>query len=315
MNCIRRNWIEVFEKYNHKYRSEGNDAAFKSFAGVPMEVAEKIFLDYEHSVFLPTRDILLIVLHFLKCMEKEHDATSRFRFGSRNTYRKKLWNAIYYLDLMMKEISFDERLDDYLPTSNIPIFSKMSIIIDGTQCPIYCPNGIETTKEERISYFSGRSKDNTYSRYNLNYTVGVHIKTGRIVYIGGPHKGKVHDLECLRREGLIGEIVANNPCELILADKGYAGESIIVTPHKKPKNGLLTEEQLGFNRVITSVRQLVECTLNRLKNWGCLGKSGRWKLQNDEEKHRAVFNVCCQITNVSLQRNPVWNQVNWYLVE
>jgi len=64
------------------------------------------------------------------------------------------------------------------------------MIIDGTQSPIYCPNGNGTTKEERIEYFSGRSKDNTYSRYNLNYTVGVQIKSGKIVYIGGPHKVK-----------------------------------------------------------------------------------------------------------------------------
>jgi hypothetical protein len=48
------------------YRSEGNDRAFKAFAGVHMAVAEKIFLDHRHFVFLPTRDILLMVLHFLK---------------------------------------------------------------------------------------------------------------------------------------------------------------------------------------------------------------------------------------------------------
>ncbi len=277
---VRDPWISLYKKYNHKYRSEGQDRAFKSFAGVPIEVAERIFIDYQHQLFLPTRDILLIVLHFLKTFESEDDATGRFCFGSRNTYRKKLWKAIFYLDTMMNEISLDNRLDNNLISfSHNPIFKNVSMIIDGTQCPIFCPNGSTTTKADRISYFSGRSKDNTYSRYNLNYTVGVHIKTGKIIYVGGPHKGKVVDIECVRREGLIGNIISRNPFELILADKGYIGEPIFVTPIKKSPNQFLTEEQVGYNRIIASVRQIVECSLNRLKNWGCLGRKGRWRLQ------------------------------------
>jgi hypothetical protein len=310
---IRDPWISLYEKYNHKYRSEGDDAVFKTFTGVPIQVAERIFIDYQHQLFLPTRDILLMVLHFLKSHETENDATGRFYFGSRNTYRKKLWKAIFYLDTIMDEISLEERFSKYCPLSGPSIFNRVSMVIDGTQCPIFCPNGMNTTKADRISYFSGRSKDNTYSRYNLNYTVGVHIKTGQIVYVGGPHKGKVNDIECVRREGLIGTILSKDPYELILADKGYIGEPIFVTPIKKPKNGFLTEEESGYNRVIASVRQIVECSLNRLKNWGCLGRNGRWKLMGDEGKHKAVFNVCCQITNIAMQRNPVWSEVNWYL--
>ncbi len=269
-------------------------------------MAESLFLDYQHQLFLPTRDVLFIVLHFLKSFESEDDASGRFHFGSRNTYRQILWKAVFYLDTTMNEVSLDDRLYDYIPSSNVPIFNRVTMIIDGTQCPIYCPNGNNTTKEERIEYFSGRSKDNTYSRYNLNYTVGVHIKSGKIVYIGGPHKGKVNDIECVRREGLIGKILSKDPYELVLADKGYIGEPIFITPIKKPINGFLTDAECGYNRVIASVRQLVECVLHRLKIWGCLGKNGRWRLMGDEDKHRAVFNVCCQITNVAMQRNPVW---------
>jgi len=116
----------------------------------------------------------------------------------------------------------------------------------------------------------------------------------------------------VRREGLIGNILSKDPYELVLADKGYIGEPIFVTPIKKPIH-LLTDAQCGYNRVIASVRQLVECVLHRLKIWGCLGKNGRWRLMGDEDKHRVVFNVCSQITNVAVQRNPVWSEVNWYL--
>jgi hypothetical protein len=136
------------------------------------------------------------------------------------------------------------------------------MIVDGTQCPIYCPNGKNTTKQEKIEYFSGRSKDNTYSCYNLNYTVGVHIKSGKIVYVGGPHEGRVNDVECVRREGLIGNILSIDPFEMVLADKGYIGEPVFVTPVKKPRHGFLTDAETGCNRVIASVRQLVECVLS-----------------------------------------------------
>jgi len=78
------------------------------FCWVPIEVAEKLFLDYQHQQFLPTRDILFMVLHFFKSFESEDDATGRFQFGSRNTYRKLLWKAVFYLDTMMNEISLDK---------------------------------------------------------------------------------------------------------------------------------------------------------------------------------------------------------------
>lgn len=55
----------------------------------------------------------------------------------------------------------------------------------------------------------------------------------------------------MRREGLIANILSRNPFEVLLADKGYIGEPIFVT-YKKPKNGFLTPEQVGYNRVLAS---------------------------------------------------------------
>jgi hypothetical protein len=39
-DSIRDPWIALYEKHNHKYRSEGEDRAFKAFAGVPIQVEE-----------------------------------------------------------------------------------------------------------------------------------------------------------------------------------------------------------------------------------------------------------------------------------
>jgi hypothetical protein len=87
--------------------------------------------------FLPTRDILLMVLHFLKAYPTEDEGTDLFGYGSRNIYRHKLQTAIYYLDAVMIEPDLDDRLEDFIQLTPIPIFSRVSMIIDGTQCPTH----------------------------------------------------------------------------------------------------------------------------------------------------------------------------------
>jgi hypothetical protein len=61
------------------------------------------------------------------------------------------------------------------------------LIIVGTEYPIDCPFA-------RLLYYSGRNKDNAYSKYNLKYTIGVQISTGRICLINGPDPSSVHDI-------------------------------------------------------------------------------------------------------------------------
>jgi len=303
MQAIRFQWIQLYENYtNSRYRRETDDRAFKAYAGVPIAVAESIFLDYQHPTYLPNRSVLLLVLHFLKVFPSEDNGTAEFKFGSRNTYRKYLWNAIFYLDSVMNEIALESRFDASLVDySSIPIFNRVFMVVDGTQCPIRCPTSWNDTKRFRME-FHGHVKSSATSYYNINYTVGVSARTGKIVYVGGPHKGKSHDLRNVQNEGLIAIILKKNPYELVLSDTGYIGEPVFLTPHKrKPNQEVLSPKDLRENKVISSVRQIVECTLSRIKCFGVLGSKGKWKLQKNLRKHRAVFNVCCQITNIGFE--------------
>lgn len=99
---------------------------------------------------------------------------------------------------------------------------------------------------------------------------------------------------------------------MILADKGYIGEPIFVRPYKANRGHNLTAEEEAFNTVLSSARQIVECSIQRLKIFGVLGRSGKFTCSH--EKHAQVFSVCAQITNVSLARNPVWLNINQYLL-
>jgi len=167
------------------------------------------------------------VLHFLKVYPTEDCAARVFGFHSRTTYRTKLWRALEYLDVVMDEIHLEDRLKG--PVASSGIFKDISMIVDGTDCPINTPFA---SKEERLRFFCGRNKDNTNSRYNLKYTIGVSVSTGRIVAVLGPEPGSIHDITAIRNSDLIGVILSKNPYEVVLADKGYIGEPIFLTPFK-----------------------------------------------------------------------------------
>jgi len=170
----------------------------------------------------------------------------------------------------MTEINLEDRFKGPFATNGI--FKNVFMVIDATDCPIDKPSA---SKEERLLYYCGRNKDSSYSKYNVKYNIGVQIGTGRIVCILGPEPGSVHDLTALRRTELIGFLFESSPFEIILADKGYTGEQIILVPFKAARG------------------------------------RGRWR--SAPGKHKMVFNVCAQITNISLERETVWLHVNNYL--
>jgi len=296
-------WRELFQFYfGVPYSPVENDRQFRSFTGVAPQVAEKIYQKYSHPVHLNNRSKLFVVLHFLKDMPTEDVGRAAFKLKSRNTYRKWLWSTLGYLDWVMDEIRLEDRFKGPVATSGP--FQNITLIVDGTDCPIDRPC---LSKDERTKYHSGRSKDNQYSRYNLKYTIGVQVATGRICTVIGPDPGSMHDITSVRKSEL-GTILSWEPFEMILGDKGYQGLGNCLSPFK---GKFLLPSEEAFNEVVASVRQLVECVLHRIKIFGALGSRGRFHC--DRDKHRMVFNVCCQITNISMKREPVWVQQNWYL--
>jgi hypothetical protein len=177
----------------------------------------------------------------------------------------------------------------------------MSLIVDATDCPIDAPTDRDL-KENLANY---RTKDNGHSLYNLKYTVLVQIGTGRIMAYLGPDVGRIPDINAFRLHEQELHLLDE---ELILGDKGYQGHEKILCGFKNSKKAPLDVDDQVFNLLLDSVRQLVECTFKRLKQFGVLGKSGRWHCAR--KKHRPVFHLCCQFTNMSMDRDPVWGKVN-----
>jgi len=303
---IRLPWINLYKRYCGIFSPEDEDRCFRAFTGVAIEVAEAIYIKCCHEIHLSSRTVLLLVLNFLKTYDTQDNSCRRFGM-TRKTYRKYLWGAIDYLDAVMTEISLENRFEDFIPTTGL--FKDISIVVDGTECPIVKPS---YSKVHRKAYSSGRKKDTSHGRYNLKYTVGVQISTGKILFIAGPEPSSMHDMKALLQESeLIAIVLRDNPSEIILADSGYVGHSRILTPFTGSD---LSVDEIAFNTVLSSVRQIVECSLGRLKFFGILGSKGHFRGGvKGQYKHKKIFNVCAQVTNISLDRNPLWKCVNFYL--
>ena len=76
------------------------------------------------------------------------------------------------------------------------------------------------------------------------------LPSGRLVWTSDPYPGSMHDVAALDASGLLDGI---DPSGWI-ADKGYVGRGMI-TPHKKPPNGELSEAAEEANKSINRIRR------------------------------------------------------------
>ena len=148
-SAIRQPWINLYELYVGSFSKVDNDRAFRAFTGTSPEVAERIFRSYSHPKFL-TRTKLFMVLNYLKDYPSEDNASRQFNFKTRTTYRKHVAETLEYLNYVMVEIDLESRFDD--PSADNGIFRNISVVIDGTECPIDKPS---YSKIYRKAYTSG----------------------------------------------------------------------------------------------------------------------------------------------------------------
>lgn len=138
-------------------------------------------------------------------------------------------------------------------------------------------------------YFSGKKK-----KHCIKYEIGVDINNGTLCWLWGGIPGSMHDLTMARMSGIINALENN---EFILADKGYIGEHIFVTPFRDPQNDV--EE--AFNSALGSHRIIVENVLLRVKIFNSMS----YKWRHELYLHPIVFTVICNIVNIDMLFCPV----------
>jgi hypothetical protein len=208
----------------------------------------------------------------------------------------------------MNEINLNNRFDGEI--ANHGIFRDIALVVDGTDCPIERPN---SSKEDsrvlkwlRRIYYSGREKDNLRSRYAVKYTVAVQISSGKICFLDGPRPGSMNDIRALRESNFLGQLRAQNLDEVVIGDKGYEGLPNFLTPFKKTINHELNGDEEAFNLALAQVRFIVECSIGRMKIFTVLSQRYRKPTSGQSLlRHKKITNIVAQVTNLSLDREPL----------
>ena len=132
-----------------------------------------------------------------------------------------------------------------LPTGSV-------FVVDGSLLPCW-------SWRTRNDLHSGKHKT---TGMNIQVTATV---AGTLVHVSAPLPGSVHDLTALRTH----QLLDGRPADQWIADKGYQGSGML-TPHKKPIGGELTDDRKEVNTVINSHRAVIERVIAHLKTWRIL---------------------------------------------
>jgi hypothetical protein len=166
-----------------------------------------------------------------------------------------------------------------------------SLIIDTTEQTIQRPQD----KDKQREFYSGKKKKHTVK------TMVIATKQRLIKYVSHCYPGRHHDYAILKQEFSKGKDWFKRHKTHV--DLGYVGIgkdypcNDISIPHKKPRNGELTESQKEENRSFGSQRIAVENSLAGIKRYRIL--SDRLRIHNLDLYH-FIFSICVGLWNFYL---------------
>ena len=141
--------------------------------------------------------------------------------------------------------------------------------------------------KEQEKYFSGKKANHTFKS---QITI---LPDGKdIVDIVAGEPGPKSDINLFRENR---EHFA--PEQKFKGDLGYKGEDLIDTPHKKPKNGKLTEEQKQENRKFSAKRIFVEHRIRSVKIFRIVQE--RFRLNS--KKYKLVIMTICGLVRLRIK--------------
>jgi DDE superfamily endonuclease len=122
--------------------------------------------------------------------------------------------------------------------------------------------------------------------------------TGRIWFLSATYAGKVHD------KRIADEAQYQLPSGSVLGqDSGFQGftlpEVTILQPKKKPRNGMLTEDEKAENCWISRPRVLVEHSIGGVKVYRIIHDVIRHWCPSIRDQ---VMEVCCGLYNLRLRQ-------------
>jgi hypothetical protein len=131
----------------------------------------------------------------------------------------------------------------------------LEFIIDGTERRRQRPKD----NEQQKTYYSGKKRTHTYKNNAI-----VHPDSRRVCYLSRTVEGKKHDKRICDEENYTFPLNS-----VLFQDTGFQGFAptgvIVLQPKKKPKGRELTVEEKWINKIISSVRIIVENIIAGIK--------------------------------------------------
>ena len=157
----------------------------------------------------------------------------------------------------------------------LEILKDVELIVDSYEQPIQRP----TDNEEQKKNYSGKQKRHTKKNQVIVMPSGKEIVD---VVVG--ETGATADINIWRKQRSSLET-----SQKFQGDKAYVGEPLINTPHKKPRQGVLTPAQKRANKSKAQKRIFVEHLIRLVKIWRVASERFRLKAKNYE---RVILVVC-----------------------
>ena len=163
------------------------------------------------------------------------------------------------------------------------------LFIDVTERPVQRKKRDKHQKRE----YSGKKK-----RHTRQSTVAVD-ENKNILYVYKVRPGKQHDKKIFEKSDLPYVIPKG---VTLWVDLGYQGiknhtSLDVMMPHKKPKGKKLTDEQKAENRIISSLRMVVENSIGGVKRYGSVANIYRNKIADTDNK---IFDIACGLWNLHI---------------
>lgn len=208
-------WLDLFVLHFNTFTPDKWMALF----GVSPQIVSVLWSEipnFEKEQFALRPVHLLWTLHWLRIYNTWEACSALWRVNEK-TVRRHVKAVMRLLNQYLDLIHWEHRLDD-----GPPLFDLGYVIVDATLCPIEVNR--KNWHQQKL-FFSAK-----HGKHGLKYEIGVHWRTGRIVWLAGGVRGPVHDITLVRRGGLL-QLLQEN--EHAFGDKGYVGEPQLILARSK----------------------------------------------------------------------------------
>ncbi|GAB5359521.1 hypothetical protein AAMO2058_000894300 [Amorphochlora amoebiformis] len=263
--------------------------SFNSNIGLSIREFIYVYETYCEKHYITVKDLLLS-LHFCWKYPEGHAGASVWRFKCRQTYASKIWKPIIILSATMKEIKIENRRKSVLHITGPEEYC--SLYTDSTDCMVNKPKHGDAKK-----YYTFKRR-----KFAMRYAICVSCDTGDICWVSdGDPAGSIGDITINRRGGIAEQLEF---FERIGADGAYRckRDPQYRCPHRKPRNGTLTEEQIKENNAFGARRSVVENVFARLKQFQCMT---RWR--HNRDLHPIVAKFVFNMLQVKQRFRPIRN--------